>query len=107
MDTANAFVINWGAFWGVIPGGLVFGLAYNAAVSWMNRNGYAEDLTWLQVVVGVAATLAFCIPVIGFHPTLAVLVVFASTGLFMCAGDIWRGAVKRKEFIAFWKGERP
>ena len=83
---------------GVIPvlvGLLIFGVAYNLAVTWLIYHGYDEGYTWALVVVGVLVTLIGLALIAPFAAMLA-LATFAASGLPMALGSWWRHVRSRK-----------
>jgi len=75
---------------------LVFGFLFNLLTAEMHRRGYSEGFTWLLVVIGTTVVLAVSVPFVGLADILILFMLFASAGLPMAAGDIWR-YLKAKE----------
>jgi hypothetical protein len=83
---------------GVIPvlvGLLIFGVAYNLAVTWLIHHGYDEGYTWALVVVGVLVTL-IGLALLSPSAALLALAAFAASGLPMALGSWWRHVRSRK-----------
>ncbi len=93
--------VNWDALWVVLPVLLLAGLAFNALITYLSRQGHTEGYEWLEVVVGTLFTLAGAAFVIGPVPALIVLAAFAASGLPMALGAIYRYARKQADFRAF------
>lgn len=89
--------INLGIFAAVILAAVLFGLAYNALVAWLERTGRDEGYTALLVVAGVGVTLGLSAFLIGLYPVLVVLAVFACTGTPMTIGSIYRHMEARRQ----------
>lgn len=87
-----------GQFAGVAPWALLVGIGYALLVHWLEEKGHAEGYTWLEVVVGVALTVAFAVPVVGWPAALAVLGLFVITGTPMIAATVWRYAQARAAY---------
>lgn len=79
------------------PLALLVGILYAWAVHKIESKGRAEGYTWLEVVVGVVATLVLCAPVIGIEASVAVLSMFVATGVPMIAVTIYRYEQARGE----------
>ena len=80
---------------GVYSLALTFGIFYNWAIGIVERRKMLEGLTWLQVVVGVAVTLALATILIGIE-ILWVIGAFAASGLPMAIGSLYRYEVARQ-----------
>lgn len=76
--------------------GLIFGLGYDAVVSWLERSGHDQGYTAFLVVGGVSVTLLLGMALIGQGAALWMFVMFAATGLFMVLGSWSRSSLKRK-----------
>lgn len=76
----------------------IFGLVYNQLVGWMNRRGFSEGYTAIQVVFGTAVTVAFALPLIGLRSVAIIFGFFTASGLPMVIGDIYRYAMRRNGF---------
>lgn len=87
-----------GQFAGMAPWALLVAIGYALLVHWLEEKGHAEGYTWLEVVVGVAYTLAFAVPVVGWPATLAVVGLFVITGTPMIAATVWRYAQARAAY---------
>ena len=68
----------------------VFGLAYNWLVEQLERRGHDRGYTAILVVIGVAATVAATLPLIGVEAVAVLLLAFAASGTPMAAGSILR-----------------
>lgn len=88
--------VNWDALPAVGLGLLVFGIAYSVLIHYLHRHGLNDGYTWLEVVIGVAITLLAASVVVGWPVVLALAVLFASSGLFVALGDIFRYAQARR-----------
>lgn len=75
---------------------LVFGIGYNALISYAERQGYLSGFTWTAVVLGVAVTVAgvmavfWSIELPGWQYGLVSLGAFASSGTPMAVGAMVR-----------------
>lgn len=86
---------------------VLFGLAYNQAVAWLERSSFRRWVnTALLVVVGVTITLVGAIALIGWANALLVLACFAASGGPMFFGSYIRQVqehhaeeAKIKEFL--------
>lgn len=76
---------------------LVFGIAYSILIHYLHRHGLNDGYTWLEVVIGVGVTLLTASIVVGWPAVLALLVLFAASGVFVALGDIYRYARARRE----------
>lgn len=74
-----------------------FGIAYNAFVGWLERNGRDRGFTALLVVVGTAITLAGFGIVAGWRPMILAFLCFAASGAPMTIGSIWRHIQQREQ----------
>ena len=68
---------------------LLFGIAYNWLVSWMQNNGYDEGYTAVLVVIGNGVTLAI-VALLDWRAALTCLAAFAFSGTPMVLGSWWR-----------------
>lgn len=75
---------------------LLFGLAYNAVVGWLEENGRDEGYTAILVVVGVLVTVLVATPLIGIDSSIILLVGFIASGSPMIAGSIYRHVLARE-----------
>lgn len=76
---------------GITCGGLlVFGVAYNAVVAYLERKDKERGYTAFLVVFGNLVTVLAMIPLIGLTPALLILFGFACSGLPMTIGSMWR-----------------
>jgi hypothetical protein len=82
--------VNWAALPAVALGLLLFGVVFNLAISYLHRHGLNEGYVWLEVVIGVAVTLAAASFVVPLTVVAALFVLFAAAGLAPALGDIWR-----------------
>lgn len=89
--------VNWEAVPAVALGLLGFGITYSIIIHYLHRHGLNDGYTWLEVVIGVGVTLLAASLVVGWPAVLALLVLFAASGLFMALGDIYRYARARRE----------
>lgn len=87
---------NSGAISAVFGSLFIFGLIYNAFISWANRRGYIEGYTWLTVVIGTAVTLFGAAFIFGLQAALILFALFAASGLPMALGDIARHVRARR-----------
>ena len=74
---------------------LLFGVAYNWFVSWMQDNGYDEGYTAILVVIGNGVTLVI-VALVDWRAAVLVAGAFACSGLPMMAGGWWRHVRARK-----------
>lgn len=74
---------------------LLFGVAYNRVVSWLEQRGYDEGYMGLIVAVGVGVTLAG-VAILDTRAAALAFVAFALTGAPMVAGSVWRHARARE-----------
>ncbi len=89
--------IDSGTIGAVAAIGLLFGIAYNTFVAWLNHTGRGEGYTAFLVVGGVLVTLALAGLLIGLAHTLLVILIFICTGLPMIAGDVYRYTEARRQ----------
>lgn len=83
-------------FWVVLLALLLFGLVYNLVIDHVHRKGYNDGFVWLEVVVGVSATLFASGFVIGWLNVARLFILFAASGFFMAFGDIRRFVIARR-----------
>ena len=74
---------------------LMFGIAYNFIVSWLEENGYLEGFVSLAVAIGVGVTAAV-MAAIDWRAAVLMLWLFLCSGAAMVIGSIWRYVKKRK-----------
>jgi hypothetical protein len=74
----------------------LFGVGFNALVSWLENNGFLEGFTWLAVVFGVLVTLGG-VAVVSWGSALLALGCFAASGSPMALGAILRYVRARKD----------
>jgi len=74
----------------ILSGLLLFGLAYNALVAWLERTHRDRGYTAILVIGGSAVTLAGAGHLAGWRPILWALACFAASGTPMTLGSIWR-----------------
>lgn len=79
-----------------IAAAMLFGMAYDQVVGWLERNGHDRGYTAFLVVGGVVVTLLLGIPLVGLGATLWTFVMFAASGIFMVLGSWARSAKLRK-----------
>jgi len=75
----------------------LFGIGYNALVSWMIRRGYTEGYLSLVVAFGVLVTLCGA-AILSIQAALIALGAFAASGTPMIIGSIVR-YIKAREYI--------
>lgn len=68
---------------------LLFGMGYNALVSWAEKHHYLEGYTAFAVVLGVGVTIGMT-AVISLAFALVTAGAFVASGLPMIVGSIWR-----------------
>lgn len=68
---------------------VLFGIAYNAIVAWLEQRGYTEGYLSLIVAFGVAATLGG-VAILSIQAALLTLVAFVGSGTPMIIGSIVR-----------------
>lgn len=90
MDVSVQIGIDSGAIAVTAVGLLAFGAGYNYIVLALSRRGHSDGYTWLLVCVGVAVTVIAAGFTVGWRAVLLIGIYFASSGLPMAAGDIWR-----------------
>ena len=74
---------------------LMAGILYNWAITLAEREGWLEGFIWLSVVIGVVFTL-IGLALISWMSAVIALGAFASSGLPMAAGAVWRYVSARK-----------
>jgi Cu/Ag efflux pump CusA len=74
----------------------LFGIGYNAAVAWWERQRYIEGFVSLAVVLGVLITLGG-VAVLSWQAALIALGGFVASGAPMVAGSIIRYVQRRAE----------
>lgn len=74
----------------------IFGVAYNAFVSWLERQGYDRGYTAILVVVGTLVTVVGAGLRLGTRSVAWILTCFAASGTPMIAGSIWRYVAQRQ-----------
>lgn len=77
--------------------GLVFGIGYNALVSWLEASGHDRGYTAFLVVGGCLATVGLGSVVAGLSAGAWFLACFAATGLPMVIGSWARNSSERKQ----------
>lgn len=92
--------LDLGTMGAVAGAGLLFGIAYNALVAWLNRTGRGEGYTSFLVVGGVLVTIALSSLLIGLAHTLIIILIFICTGLPMIIGDVYRYTEARRRASA-------
>lgn len=88
----------FGSVYGAVAAGiglLLFGIAYNFIVAWMERNGYDEGYTAILVVMGNGTTLLF-VALFDWRTAVIVFLAFACSGLPMLVGSWWRHVRARR-----------
>lgn len=81
---------------------VLFGLAYNRVVGYLEEHKLIEGFVWVAVVAGVAVTLAvvtllwWSVELTGGLWALVTLIGFAASGLPMACGSIWRYVSARR-----------
>ena len=75
---------------------LIFGFIYNLVIHEVSRRGLNEGYVWLEVVIGVAATLIAAGYVLGWSAVAILFLLFAASGLGPAAGDIYRYVQARR-----------
>lgn len=74
---------------------LLFGVAYNWLVSWMQDNGYDEGYTAVLVVIGTGVTLTV-VALLDWRAAVLAAGAFACSGLPMVIGGWWRHVRARR-----------
>lgn len=82
----------------VLMGLLIFGLAFNAWINHLEKDGIIEGRRSIMVVAGVFGTLVGSVFVIGFVPAVLVGLCFVASGIPMIWGEIVRYE-KRKQLL--------
>jgi hypothetical protein len=85
----------WLVFGLVLVGLVLFGFAYNALTSHLERTGKARGFVSLLVAGGTAVTIGAAGLLIGFGPALIVLACFVASGLPMMIGSMKRYVEER------------
>ena len=75
---------------------ILFGIGYNALVSWMERAKVLEGFTSLAVALGVLVTVGVT-AFVNWQFALVTLAAFVASGLPMIAGSIIRYVKARKQ----------
>lgn len=83
----------------------LFGLAFNQVVTYLHRKGINEGFTWLEVVVGVAVVIIAAGFTLGWGATILLFIYMAAAGVWMAAGDIWRGIRAKQAEMKERQGE--
>ncbi len=83
--------IDSGAILATTVGLFLFGWLFNQIVNFLHRRGLNEGFTWLEVVIGVGVVVIASGFTIGWGTSLLLFIYFAASGIWMAAGDIWRG----------------
>lgn len=91
--------------WTVLGGLFLFGLAYNAAVAWMESRGYDQGFTAILVIFGVATTL-IGVAVLDERAAMLSLYAFVASGTPMVIGSWWRYVRRRQAALQTLRGER-
>lgn len=73
------------------------GVAYNAFVAWLEREGRDRGFTALLVVIGVLITLVGYACIIGIKHALLAFFCFAASGTPMIIGSVWRYSQHRRQ----------
>ena len=73
----------------------LFGIGYNALISWMSRRGYTEGYLSLIVAFGVMVTLG-AVSILSIQAGMLALLMFAASGTPMIAGSIFRHMCDRE-----------
>jgi len=68
----------------------LFGILYNALVTWLEDHHYDRGYTAILVIGGSAVTIAGAGHLAGWRATLWTLACFAVSGTPMTIGSIWR-----------------
>ena len=79
---------------------LLFGIAYNAAVAWLEKSGRSRGSTALLVVAGVLATLVgmgLIDRMVDWNAFFIGLAAFTASGTPMILGSLWRSAQERQD----------
>lgn len=90
------FRLDYGVISAVFLGLVLFGIGYNALVTWMERKGYTEGFLSLIVAFGVAMTLVG-VSILSIQAALLSLGAFIATGTPMVIGSIVRYLRRREE----------
>ena len=80
----------------VLVGLLLFGLAYNSFVAFLENRHHDQGYTAVLVAVGVFVTVAATALLIPVNDVLIVLLAFAASGTPMFVGSIWRHVQRRE-----------
>lgn len=88
--------LDYGVISAVFLGLLLFGIAYNSLVAWLERRGYTEGYLSLIVAFGVAMTLVG-VAVLSIQGALLTLGAFIASGTPMIIGSIARYLKARDE----------
>lgn len=88
--------VNWDALPAVALALLLFGIGYNVLIHALHRRGLNEGYVWLEVVVGVAVTLAAASFVVGWQIAAALFLLFAAAGVAPALGDMYRYVKARR-----------
>lgn len=88
--------LDYGTIAAVFLGLLLFGIAYNSLVAWLERRRYTEGYLSLIVALGVFVTLCGA-AVLSIQAALLSLGAFFATGTPMIMGSIVRYIHRREE----------
>jgi hypothetical protein len=69
---------------------------YNVVISWLAREGYLDGFVSISVVVGVAYTVAFISPWLGYEAVALLALAFIASGSPMLVGSIARYVHQRR-----------
>lgn len=93
----EGFGIASGMVWAMSLAAASFGVLYALLVARLQRAGLTEGYTSFLVVLGVLATLAAAIPLVGIVPVLIIIWLFVCSGVPMIIGDVLKYTRERKE----------
>lgn len=79
----------------VLVGLVIFAVAYDQAIAWLERHHYDEGFVALEVVFGVGVTLAG-VAILNPSAALTAFICFIASGVPMVIGYSWR-YVKARE----------
>lgn len=87
--------LDYGLILAVYLGLILFGVGYNALVSWLDREGYVEGYLAFIVAIGVAVSLAG-VALLSWQAALLALGAFTASGIPMIIGSVSRYVKRRR-----------
>jgi len=85
--------------WLLFGAGLLFGIAYNMLIEWIEKQGWSEGMASIEVMFGVVVTLLIAQFAVGWQAVVSITLIFVATGSPMIIGSLLRYKMEQADTI--------